>query len=102
TRWNLSEVTSPCQCDWATDMILKALILPVLGTCGPMHRSSQFLSFWPVTYHDKVGAPPSKARFALSTLYLLPSLLRRATPLAGSRSYLVNGRSSLTISAICF
>ena len=58
----------------ATTLItLNALIFPVLGTCGPMHRSSQFLSFSPVTYQLRSAEPAALARCALSTLYLLPS-----------------------------
>src|SRR4051812_22322917 len=88
---------SPCQCDCETLITLNALIFPVLGTCGPMHRSSQFLSFAPVTYQLRLFEPAAFARCALSTLYLLPSLLRRFKPSSKFSSYRVNGRSSSTI-----
>ena len=81
-----SLLTSPCQFDAATLMTLNPLIFPVAGMCGPMQRSSQFLSFSPVTYHDSDRAPPFIARSALSILYSVPSFLSRSMPCSGGRS----------------
>ena len=46
---------------------------PVLGTCGPRHRSSQLVPGVPVAYQLSVALPASQARCALSSFYMLPS-----------------------------
>src|SRR4030095_5838019 len=75
TRVRRSDFSSPCQYDEASDMTLNAPILPVDGTCGPRHRSSQFFCGMPVAYQLSLSEAASMARWALSSLYLLPSPL---------------------------